>query len=484
MQENMTGRSPAHSVFIEPLEPRYVLSGNILASFAGGVLTLTAETALAAENIQIEMVDPSGDFSASGQVAVFQTDLNTTINGFTTFLSPIGQTVREIKIDLKAGDDALALHGVQIAGSLTARLGEGANTVFVDGDTHIGGSLSLKGGLGNDSFDFANGVTIGKALTLSAGAGTNDIDLVFGVQVGGALIVSAGAGNDTVRFGRLFVGGTTTVGLGDGQNVLTNDVSDAGTTQMLGAAKFSFGAGADTFDLAKGTLFGAGLTATLGAGSNVAELEAFTVGKSVSIIGGVGSDFVRVADGNISGSLKVALGNGFNSFSMDDVTEIPTSDPSNVITSTVGTTILGGLTVTGGTDIDRIEIGDERPVRVFGATQIRTGDETLGGDIVQIDDAAFYGSFLLNTGAGSDTIILDSKASNFGTVFFAAAAKVLAGAGTDHLRLGTANTAQSGVFFVVKPILDGGAGTSDQFEGLDYFFGGVNGPLGEKGWEV
>lgn len=469
---------------IEPLESRIVPAGNILATFAGGVLTLTAESAGAAEHIRIEMVDPAGDFPLSGQVVVSRTDGDTTVNNIAGFITPAGQTVRSIKLDLKGGDDDLEISGVQIPGSLTAILGEGNNSVFIDGDTSIGGALSLKSGVGNDSFDLVNGVRVAKNLTVSAGAGTNDIDLLFGVHVGGALAVSTGAGNDTVRFGRLFVGGATTAKLGDGENSLRNDVSDAGRTHLQGAAKFFFGADEDVFDLAEETFFGAGLTANLGNGFNLVELEEFTIGgKLVSITGGFGGDIVRVADSNINGSLKVALGGGQNSFSMDDVTEHPLADPLNAIVSTVGTTIFGNLTITSGNAGDRIEIGDERPVRIFGATQILTGDE-LGGDVVQIDDTSFYGSFLLNAGLGTDLISLDGKTSNYGTVLFGASMKILAGDGSDFLRLGTANTTQSGVYFVIKPILDGGLGATDKFVGEDYFFGGVNAPLGQIGWET
>ena len=57
-------------------------------------------------------------------------------------------------------------------------------------------------------------------------------------------------------------------------------------------------------------------------------------------------------------------------------------------------------------------------------------------------------------------------------------------AGTDFLQLGRANTPQSGVYFAVRPVLDGGTGTQDSIDAQDYFLNGFNSPLGEIGWEL
>ncbi|HEX3149172.1 MAG TPA: hypothetical protein VHR66_13945 [Gemmataceae bacterium] len=472
-RRNRNTKPLARRLGIEALESRATPVANVLASLSNGVLTLNSATLGGNEAVRLRMVGPASDH----RIILDDPSFSTFFNGGSNWTTPTGQPVTAIHINLKGGNDQVDINGVQLAGGIVVNVGDGQNAVSVFNGTHVG-SLKIIGGVGDDAVGLFNNVTVDHDTSIALGNGANAAYLHFNVNVGGKLAINAGYGDDKVELGQLEVVGTTSINLGAGNNALTNDSSDAGLTKFDSAFKATFGAEQDTFALAPNTKFGAGLTAQLGAGVNTATLYAFNVAGSVNIKGGADEDDVHLADLKIDGSVTVGLGAGDNLLALDDVSESLFVDPSNQIVSNVGSVIHGNLKVTSTGIGERIEIGDEQPVHIFGTTAITTG---AGGALINIDDTTFDGAVAINTGAGFDQIDIDLKSTLHGFTHFHSLLTIHAGTGIDALFLGDNQTADSTVYFDVKPLLDGGADT-DAFHGLDYDFKGANTPLDPMSW--
>ncbi|MFK7770443.1 MAG: hypothetical protein AB8B55_24750, partial [Mariniblastus sp.] len=202
-------RQREFSLHMETLEPRQMLSGNVMAMFTGGSLVITGDADH--NDLQIQVVEEN-------LVLVGQND--TTINGNAdgfvlaeNSISFAGNVIAK----LKQGNDRLVIEpGAQIEGSILIFAGDGDDAIGLD-DVKIGGKTTIFAGGGNDSIvsrnsQLQNGM-------LASGHGDDTISLQDS-QVNGRLKVKSGAGADTVVLQNTTVSGHAHLRTGTGDDDL------------------------------------------------------------------------------------------------------------------------------------------------------------------------------------------------------------------------------------------------------------------------
>jgi len=290
-----TRNDRAEFAAMECLESRLLLSGNVLASVAHGVLSIVGD---AAAN---DIVVTAG--ASSGQVVVASGAGNATqINGQAAPVTLQGVT-GNVQIKLGVGDDKVQLSGLALAKGLAIDMGVGNNTVIVDSGTSVNGDLSVLAGKGNLTASLT-GVAVTGAATFKAGVGAGSLTM-DSLAVGKALTVSGGWANDSASF--VTVGGIATFG---GTNV---------------------------------TIYGSTLNNTLkvGADSNVSIVSSAVI-KTTSVTTGKGAATVTVDGSTFSGKFTLTTGAG--------------NDTINIATA-ANTTFAGGASITTGAGGDTLTIG-------------------------------------------------------------------------------------------------------------------------------
>lgn len=434
------GRTPAARFrpTVELLEQRWT-PADVTGGVKLGVLRLTAVDAASAEAIILFPTTdgPGGAFTVGCQGT-------TTINGDATrdFFG-----VRSIVINLKGGDDSALLINIRLAGGVTFIGGDGANEFAVGINPNspvppvIGGSIRVINGNNGTGTDTVNiGAAVGGTVTVSNGPGKSTTSLSG--SIGGGVRITGGPNDDTAEV-RGFIGGNL-------RAILTS--------------------GDDTLSL-QSTNLAAGLVANLGGGTNTAILEDVNAARSVRVSGGGDPDTVQLTDVWIGRTLSVGLGNGSNFFTIDDTADAVVSD--------VGSTISGAFTLTSGRDADFIRMGSDQPVALLGPVSLLTGDDNPGvGDTVTLDDLFVLSALLIDTGAGNDVVQLDTASTFFFTpMTLGDRVTIRLGAGDDEVDFGTDGSAATRVLFAVAPVVQGGAGTSDDLFRSNYAINGVGDAL-------
>ncbi|WP_020473139.1 hypothetical protein [Zavarzinella formosa] len=447
---------------LECFEERTVpTASQITATLSGGTLTLTAQDAASVEDVAL-----SDTTNVPGAITVSAASMGTTFKfGATTGTTFDFAGVKSISVFLKGGADSLNAQGIHLSGNLSINGGDGGNNITLSNNTFVGGTVTVTNGIGAmgdlDILD-VNSTHIGKNLVINQGTGKQTTDTeVFGTTFIGGYISELGcAGPDDLSIQTTNIGSylSLTGGLGDDQLSLT-------TSNVGSYVKAALGDG-NNMAVISGSSVGGSVSVTTGLGTDSFELTNTTVGTTVTASMGEGNDKVRLLDASIGGATSVALGNGANSLDID-------SNGTPGDTSTTGSFLMGNLTVTGGTGIDIVSLGSDKPVIVGGMTSMALGNEPTPttpttGDTVNIDDTTFLNTVNLDFGAGNaiDQLLVDIKPGTAGVLTkFADKLTVTMGGGDDLVRLGVAMSANNGVYFGVAPAIDGGTGDDTIFRG-------------------
>ncbi len=255
--------------------------------------------------------------SGSARPVVPQEAIDAVAGGITTFSLP-----GSITLAAGAGDDTVLIVG-DVGGSVAVNLGPATGTQFSHGnlfgvgwnvrelngplsDSHVGGSLSITGGAHADGIGMY-AVAVGGSIGAALGQGLNSVEMVFAkVRRGLAMTSPGGCG---FQFSSSVVRGAVSLSLGDHGN----DVYFAHRTSLVRAAVGSIavtsGSG-DDFVLVGDLDVHHGVQIVSGAGADRIQLGGPVVGGSVTIASGAGDDPVLVAGSRIGGTLTVALGTG------------------------------------------------------------------------------------------------------------------------------------------------------------------------------
>jgi hypothetical protein len=356
---------------------------------------------------------------------------------------------------------------VQIAGSVIVSNGRGAAVTEVSAAVRIAGRLEVTGGPDLDNLALDSGTVVGAGLAADLGGGINDTEL-HNSTVAGPVGVRGGGSIDDLTLSNVLLGAGLATDLGGGPN----------TTELLncavaGPVRVSGGSSFDDLTLSQ-VLLGAGLAADLGGGINTTELVNSLVPRSVRVAGGASFDKVHLTDVSVGRRLTALLGDGSNTLTNDHT--------GDAVVSTVGSTIQGALTYAGGSSLDKVRMGDERPVMLVGPVTIATGAED---DLVSLDDTVVLSTLLIDTGAGIDLVLVDQNNTLLNErTNVVGKATIRTGAGNDEVRFGDAGASELKVLFAVAPAVNGGPGNSDDLFRSNYAIKLVNqAPFPRPGFE-
>lgn len=204
--------------FFETLEPRALLSGDVLATVAHGRLVLRGD---AGDNAVIVSRDPAAPGNRSR--ALVSPAAGTTVNGSAAPLA-LGGIFNGVLADLGDGDDDLTLTGLLLGGHGDAKLSGGAgNDRLLVRNSRVTGGVFLSGGEGADRLAVRAG-EIYADLRLDGGLGRDDYALAD-QRVRGSLGLVDTAAPTVAAFGRVSVDGRSHVRTGNSADRLSIDAS-------------------------------------------------------------------------------------------------------------------------------------------------------------------------------------------------------------------------------------------------------------------
>jgi len=211
-------------LFIESLEAREVLAGNVTATLSAGILRVTGDTLN--NKIAIWQNTNTGLFSVTGQTSSGATKVN---NGPNNNTVTFNGAVNSIIVDLKQGNDSVTI-------------GAGTNSFVQLSPAILTGVVTVKGGTGGDTMNVlvAGAAAINIDGGLESGTVQNDIvNVAF--TVAGSVAINTYGGNDFVSVNAsiiptlAIIAGVNTGG-NDFDTVLLNRVASFTTAVQVGVA--------------------------------------------------------------------------------------------------------------------------------------------------------------------------------------------------------------------------------------------------------
>jgi hypothetical protein len=406
----MTSRRRSVRPCLESLECRAV-PANLTVTFAGGTLTVVGDAATG-DNVTVE----------ADRASLTHFTLTSTADTFNNQPSPFSTPA-----------------GVK---SFVFKMGSGADSIDFDnasGPIAVQGNVTINGGDGNNSVASTD-LTVDKNLSITNGtATTGDVSVIrmTNVSVGGNVTMKSTGGSTSTSIGRNSVGvstikGNVTVTNGTGEDAFTMTDTNVDKNVTINNGHGSSGGIAGYIDIynlsntAVRSVIGGNLTDTYldGSGDGYDGLWDLEVQGNVTLNHGPGA-FATFMDGfltrlpvQIHGNLSI-LGTGANTVDIGK---------NDLFGNGSGLTIGKKFTVTssGGT----AETMSFFNLHVGGNTSFTLGN---GGNTVTIDDSEFDGTFTLLSGAGADTVDLETTAGTSAATEFRKAVKVNLGGGGDTI---------------------------------------------------
>ena len=465
---------------LRPLEDRAVPA---TFSYSAALQKLTV-TAAQGDQIVVTQLNnqPTGYIGvAAGATPVFASDTDKL-------------PVRSLTV-VYSGVDAGSLtveNGVALGGNLVVA-GARLNQFLTLGGV-IGGSLTYTATPGAfDDVTVAGTARVGGALSLNTGGG-DDVVRLKGGWVMGNLSVTGGAGADIVEFaedGDLAIGGSASIRLGDGVNV----VRGLGVGRLVtvgGSFTYTGGIGNDTFrpDATGVSLRVSGdARFTFGSGrgfdTNLAEFEGLSVGRNLTITGTAGADTISFTGPlQVGGGVTANLGIGQNTFTATGpasaigtnftYTALAGTDAITLDSLTVGRNVSvnlgdgagqsftggpGGLNVYGNLSVAAAGGADTVAIRKGYIGWNFSVNLGAGNDTVTLDDLSVAGLSTLDLGAGNDALNVETTAAAAGVTSFGSTVTVKAGDGNDTVNLSDDTDGTTFVQFGGKVHLLSGLGT-------------------------
>lgn len=448
----------------ERLESRLAPAGLVSVAVSGDVLTVTGDHDANAVGIR------RGEDGFLSVVALDQEPFLTAIRGPDGVVAngaTLRTPIREIRVRMAGGDDAVAFGTLDepglvatMLGRLDVDLGDG-NDSMTAGALEVGGMITTRAGGGNDEIflrdvrsfssilitagdgDDMVALTSGSGALLDVciegGSGADNLAVVNGIEVGRRLSVVGGAGTDEVFIGSLVsVHGAMRIAGGPGDD----GIAVADRVEVLGATTLVGGAHADRIALAGSVAMDAGLAVAAGPGDDLVVVTgSVSTSRNVAIGMGTGADRLDVRSSElgidpppgasmvVGGDLVVAKAAGSLVVSMAFVAESRVGRDvvirSFATTSSVrvrGLDVGRDLMVTTGMADDEVTITETEVSRHL-RVQTSGGNDTAMLTTVQVGGDAH-----IETGAGDDSV-------EMGNTIARSRLFVLLAAGDDSLRL-------------------------------------------------
>jgi hypothetical protein len=367
-------------------------------------------------------------------------DASASSSSTVSFIGYAGSILKGFKYTGGSGPDTVSFQVLGGAGrafnsALDISLGDGDNSAAIGTYGSTFKTVSVTGGTGKDQVTLA--AIGGKASSVKIdngdGLAVTYIGL-FNSTISGALSVINGADPGLSQLS--FAVANSTIGSFDytseaGKNDISLGTAVAGGSGLpltLGGLTvkktmhIATGSGDDSlnFGTAANVKVGKEIKLELGDGTNlVTGTPSNVVTKKFSFTGGSGQDTISlVGASNNLGAVALTLGAGVNAATLSG--------------GGAGTMMLSSLSFTStsaAADTDSLTLAR---VLVSGKLDAKLG---AGISALTIDDSTFGNLFMIDTGAGADTVKIDNGATNTGTVLVKAAVLNL-GDGDDLLILG------------------------------------------------
>lgn len=461
---------------LERLEGRSLLAGDVTITTAGNEIQITGD---GDDNDIVITADPS----IPGRFSIDTGADSTDINGGP---GPLEFEGRSLRINMLGGNDTVTIIGDGGAGSelslnLTADLGNGDNIFSFTGGYEVHGGLRVMAGAGADTvtiddvrardmfFSTGSGgeaISITNSSTTSslgnlsvtatnAAGGSHDLTL-SNVQIRKDLAVTLGPGDANVTIDDTQVTGVMTVRTGTGlasvQIGTTTEVTagDLYILTGLGDADIDVIGGSFRLMTIK-TLTGAAdenlvgfetsksLLITNGATGDVINIDAVTIGQSISIYNSAGDHDISIDSGDIAGSVGITTLGGTQNFDFGANGLVTTGGSFSVKNGIAGVVTFNAINldigkafalVTGrgmhnitiGTADAAVSVGQVLAVRSDGGASMTMDNTTVGLDL---------SISLGNTNTGYDMLIGTNS-----LVTVARNASFLTGTGNANITLG------------------------------------------------
>ena len=422
MSKKGIGRGLGRRQFaLEQLESRNLLAGNVNAVKNGENLDITGDS----NNNVVAIVDVGNDRFAVIGVATGLSGTNPTVNGYEY---KIFTGIRNINVDLKEGNDALAVgndaqalvqagiqEGVISSGSASAAQSalESFLGSFAYQEFQLDKQLKIRMNSGNDDVLIVD-ADIGRRIDADLGNGNNSF-IVDPTEIGDDLILRAGSGGDFVSLADTDIAQMLDVNLGDGENYfemydsdLEDDVvSEVGESVVLHTGKHSDQVLFDNTDVdldfivrtnqGNDTVSYEGFIGFTGSEGNFV-IDRAVIGHVADINTGAGNDVVEVCAANIGvedegdeigWSLKINTEDGID----------------NVFVGCEGmiSDVAVRLPEFGEFDVN---IGDDLIINLGSGNDRDNSSGTDGGAFVR--ETGIVDNFEVHGGSGHDDILVDS----------------------------------------------------------------------------
>ncbi len=297
------------AVGVETLEPRLLMSGNVVVTMADGDVLVRGDRA---DNAVI--ADQDG--LPAGQLRIRGAD-GTTINGQAEVI--LDDVLGAVTMRLRGGADTVTLDGVTLPGDLTVLGGRGDNAVVLT-DVDIAGDVTVRNRRGTDTFELTGASRIGDDLTIdnrSGGAITTIAGLSDGgdpptitpVEIDGDVTLRNRRGATTTTLEHVTVGGDVDVRNRGGVDVLEL----LGQTQLGNDLVVDHGGGGSTTRLAgdeSNRIEIEDFTLCGGRGRDDVLFSYVTIDSDFTVDAKGGDDFMYIWTTDVFGHTDVAMGGG------------------------------------------------------------------------------------------------------------------------------------------------------------------------------
>jgi hypothetical protein len=334
-------RTPAHRpLTFETLESRLPLAGDIVVQVSGGTLKVTGTDA--DNDISIVQTGP-GAFDITGNDGE-----QFIVNKAAPVAGPVSVNgvTKDIKIDLKKGDDDVTVQGTGI-GDVLAR------------------NVDVKTRQGQDFVSITDGQVTGKVSVDSGGGDLptdDDTVNIFAVSIAKTLLVKTGKGLDFVQVQSGNVTGNATLNSGSEADVVTSDAQQFGKNLIINTGKAT--GGSDQVNIFGGVAIAGKLLITTGDGDDNISIDDVTAASAV-IKTGTGADTIDFDNATV-GKASMNTGTG------DDVLNIASFSAVTVDQALIS---LGSGDDTVNIFLGTLTLNGPKKSKVTGSA----GDDTIAG---------------------------------------------------------------------------------------------------------
>lgn len=376
-------------------------------------------------DLRVDSKTPQFSLSSAGTGNIVRRDLKCVVRGTTsnTFVFTPLHVLRNTVIKGSNGPDVIVIGAnVQWVGKATFDSGAGNDTYVDSNTTVIGGDFKMTGKAGtktcvatgkyggNLTTDLGNGdgntvvctaPNVGGSLRAKYGSGTNNVLTISGTHVTDDIECMSKGIADTVTIANTGTGGDVRIKLGDGTNVVTV----TGGSVIGGDIVMAGGDDVDGFQVDASSTFGdikANFAAAPAGFTDFYDMLLGSVGGDVSVTAGAGSFSGAIEDVTVIGGVKLKLGTGDNSYTLDGgvfgSVSVATGAGNDTFVLTGGTIkVVADVTLLLGSGNNSMPISHTTVGRDL---IVKTGN---GGDTISIATTTIIGAQDIDLGGGMNS---------------------------------------------------------------------------------